>query len=791
MYLRILKKDLKRKKTMNIILLMFMILASMFVSSSVNNIVTVTNGLDYYFEKANMPDYFVATMDKVGDKPISQILDEVEEIESYGVERILYMNQENFFYQGENLDSLKNTAQIFAFQDAELNYFDENNQEIQKVEPGTVWISGDCMQKNNLQIGEELEIRVNDVSVKVKIAGSFKDAPYGSELTGIIRFMIHEEDFEKFHGDKTIFEMYGGNLYYIKTNDINAVKNVLSVQGSSIILDCDMDRFKLSYSMDMLVAGILLVVSVCLILIAFVVLKFTIAFTLTEEFREIGVMKAIGLRNTSIRGLYMTKYFALALLGSSLGFFASIPFGNMLLESVSKSIVIGSDSSIAINLGCSAGVVIIILMFCFSCTSKVKKFTPVDAIHSGTTGERFGKKGILRLENVPGKPVSFLAANDVLSSPKRYGTIILIFTLCLSLVLILVNSVNTLKSGSLITSFGITESDVYYSDSAMQMRFMTQNGRQLLENELEEMENTLAEHGMPAECVNEMMFKLTLKHGENTSKVMALQGIGTTADRYEYFEGTPPQNAGEIALTPLTAEQLGVNIGDTVTISQTDGEKEYMVTAIFQSMNNQGDGVRFHETEEIDFAQTSGFFAFQIDFKDNPDDEVVEERIEKIKEIYDTDKVYNAGEYVDSMIGVADTMNEVRRLVLGVVMIIIALVTVLMERSFITKERGEIAILKAIGFRTKTIVTWHTLRFGIISVFSTLLALLLSYPLTCLTITPIFEMMGAYFGVEYRIVPLEVCVIYPLIVVGITIVSAFITSLYTRKINASEASSIE
>ena len=67
MYFNILKKDLKRKKTMNIILLLFIILATTFVSSSVNNMLAVTTALDSYFEKADMPDYFAATMDKSND----------------------------------------------------------------------------------------------------------------------------------------------------------------------------------------------------------------------------------------------------------------------------------------------------------------------------------------------------------------------------------------------------------------------------------------------------------------------------------------------------------------------------------------------------------------------------------------------------------------------------------------------------------------------------------------------------------------------------------------------------
>ena len=51
MYLRILRKDLKRKKTMNIILLIFILLSATFIASSVNNIVTVSTALDYFFEK--------------------------------------------------------------------------------------------------------------------------------------------------------------------------------------------------------------------------------------------------------------------------------------------------------------------------------------------------------------------------------------------------------------------------------------------------------------------------------------------------------------------------------------------------------------------------------------------------------------------------------------------------------------------------------------------------------------------------------------------------------------------
>ena len=55
-------------------------------------------------------------------------------------------------------------------------------------------------------------------------------------------------------------------------------------------------------------------VSICLILIAFMVLRFTIVFTLQEDYREIGIMKAIGLKDAGIKSVYLIKYLAIAVL---------------------------------------------------------------------------------------------------------------------------------------------------------------------------------------------------------------------------------------------------------------------------------------------------------------------------------------------------------------------------------------------------------------------------------------------------------------------------------------------
>lgn len=770
---------------MNIILLAFILLATMFVASSVSNIFAITGALDGYFEKAGIPDLIVASIDRNGETSVTKTLDSIDAVGDYQTQPVLFVTKANLTHNGAQLEDMGGTGRVYGFEDVPLTLFDAENAPINQVAPGTILVHAGADKYWGLEVGDAIQIHFGETSRSFTVAGYFKDA----SLIG--SFVIPKADFDYFLRAEEDTGMMRGSLCYIHTADIATVKNELS-QDDSINAVMDQSDLRTNYIMDMIIAGILLAVSVCLIVVAFVMLRFTINFTLTEEFRQIGVMKAIGIPNVTIRGLYMVKYAVLALVGAIIGFFASIPFGEMMLRSVSETMVMEAVGGVLVNGLCSVLVVAVTLLFCFSCTGKVKKYTPVDAIRSGTTGERFKKKGILRLSKFPMKPAAFMAFNDVLSSPKRFGIVIVIFALCLSLVLMLVTSVNTLKSEKLITVFGMSPADVYLvNDTDQILTFFDEDGRDRAEAAVLEMEQLLEEEGMPGKCAVEVQMTLLLVHGQQEHKSIVNQGIGNSADRYAYYKGTAPQYENEIALTGITAEKLGAEIGDTITIRQLEGDKKYIVTGLFQSMINMGDGVRLHEDAQLSFGQLSGVSTFQIDFEGTPSQDEIRNRIDRLKEIYGTEAVYGAAEYVEEMAGVAETLDSIRKLVLTVVLIIIVLVTVLTEQSFITKERSEIAILKAVGIRNGTILVWHTLRFGIVAIFAAVLSLLTLLPMTKLVIGPIFAMMGADFGVEFVIRPLEVYVIYPALVLSITMVSAFLTALSTRSIHARECSGVD
>ena len=789
MFLNILKKDLKRKKAMNIILLLFIILATMFVSSSVNNIINVTTALDNYFEMANAPDYFVATMNKNLAIDIDETVSLASEVDSYTTENVLFLTTENFIFEDEDIVIEGGTHLVHS--DISMNYFLSDGSILETVEPGELYMTEGKAEALGVDVGDKLTIEINGVSREFVLADKIKDALFGSNQMSFTRYIISQEDFECFLSAENTEEYYGGIFVYIYSSHIEAALPQIKSLVDNSILPMDRAFMEFSYIFDMIVVGILLVVSIILIIIAFVVLRFTIFFTLSEEFREIGVMKAIGISNFKIRGLYLVKYMGLSIIGAVIGLALSFPFGKMLMNVSAQTIIVGNQSPILVNILCAVIVIAVILLFCYGCTGRVKKMTPIDAIRNGQTGERFRKKSLMSLGKSKLPMAPFLALNDIVSAPKRYSIISLTFFLCLSLMLILSATVSTMNSDSLATTFGWADCDIYL-DSKMAAECMLEDGHEKLEKHLDEMEQTLAQNGIPAKCYQEMSFMLPVSFKENESNITIYHGTGTTMDMYEYTAGTAPQNTDEIAITRIAADKLGANIGDTVTIKTIDGDKKYIISAFFQGMNMQGIGIRLHSDEYINYVQAQGTIGTQITFTDNPDSKEIEDRIEEIQRIFpDYENIETCAKKTADMLGVVDTLSAVKSLMVMLTIVLSALITVLMERSFIAKEQGEIALMKAVGIRNGKIYAYHALRFTFVGLIAVIMGEIFAIPLTHLCIDPIFKMMGMELAVDYGINSVEMFLTFPIIILATTTLSAFLTSLYTRKIKSSDTANIE
>ncbi|MDE7398877.1 MAG: ABC transporter permease [Oscillospiraceae bacterium] len=782
MYLRILKKDLKRKKTMNVILLIFVILAATFIASSANNLITVSGALDNFFDKSNVPDYWFATTNAPDMARFEEFAE--ENGYDYSISRLIQIEPKNVLVEGKKFE-YSNTLALSTL--GGIKIFDKNNEEITHINDGEIYVTGEIFQstENDFHEGGKIFISQGGIEKEFTLKGYTKDALFGSVMVGMTRFLISENDAALFGGDGAT--ICSAVEVHTKDADYSDKFNALSI---NTVLSVDRSMVKMVYIMDILIAAILLVVSVCLILISMVILRFIINFTIAEEFREIGVMKAIGIKNFAIRGLYIVKYFAIAVIGTAVGLGLSFPFSRIMLNGVTQKIVISGEDNFLINIGAAILAGFVVVLFSYLCTRKIRKFSPIDAIRSGETGERFKKKGFLRLGKSRIPTVTFMSLNDIFSGIKSYVSMIIIFILGTLLVIIPVNTINTIRSDHLITTFNMVESDHVISQELLFNP--NEDNKAMVERKFSEVREMFFENGIEVDVFQEIMFRSNISKGEKRTNSVSFQGMGgVTADMYTYLEGTPPQNVHEVALTYLTAGQIGAKIGDDVEIKVGEDTRTYTVTAIYQSMNNMGEGVRFHQDAELDYNYAAGCFGIQVNYKDNPDKDALAERKSLLEKLYPDAKIYTCGEYIGYMIGnVAEQLDSMKVLILSIILGINALVALLMVKSFITKEKSEIALMKAIGFKNNPLTVIQTMRIGIVLLISVIVGALISSPLTPLIITPIFKMMGAY-SITYDIRAVEVYVVYPLIMLGITALAAFISAQGLRKISSSEISNNE
>lgn len=784
MYFRILKRDLKRKKTMNLILLLFLILATMFISSSINNIISVSTALDHYMKIANVPDYWIVIS-------LDQEKEHFEEFAkkgnySYQKEELVCFDTNNIKLNGKKLE-YNNTISVSDVNATMTTIFDDSDQPITEVKPGEIYMTAEMMNRFHIQVGDTLSIQDGEEKENFRIAGITKDALFGSGMVGITRCLMNHRDFEKL---KKSAEVYLYEMYGVYEEDIDAFESQYVAEDITSVFNEKQDVIQTMYLMDEVIAAVLLIVSICLIVISLVILRFTIVFTMHEEIREIGVMKALGIKSRNIRGLFVAKYFMLALLGGILGFLLGIPFGKMMLSKTSQNMIIDGQSNLFINLLSTVITVGLVLFFSYRITRKVNRFTPVVAIRHGSTGERFRRRAVLRLGRGHRKPALFMAVNDIFCSVRKFAILVLAFTLGILIIMIPANTANTLKSDKLVSWFSMVESDLYIvSDALFRNTIQSEKAVDAL---LEEEENRIREKGIPVQTHMECLFKVNAAKGDKKCKSLAFQGRGSvTAEEYTYIEGTAPSLANEVAITHVIADKIGAEIGDTITIVLNGKEKEYIVTALYQSMNNMGEGIRFSEKEALDYQYLMGTFARQIRYEDNPDEAERERRKGIIEDMFEDDYVYSGGEYIDNMMGgISGQVDSITHLILMVVFGINILVTVLMMKTFLTKERGEVAMLKAIGFQNRTLILWQTLRIGVVMVISTLLAIVISTPLTQLSSGQIFRYMGAQ-SIQFEIRPWEVYVGYPLLSLVVTLIAGFLTAQTLRSVNTTEISNME
>ena len=669
MFFRILKKDLKRKRTMNIILLLFVTLCSMFAAASVNNIIAVTGGIDHYFEIAELPDMVVEVSSYTENDYARQIsaLPSVKDMKVS--DTLLVMGSKNFKLHGKKLDNFYNPAVMLSDDQMYINYFDTDNEIIKGVDKGSFYATAPFEDGLDIKKGDEVELTIGSTSLDLKYAGRFKGAIFGSDSNSNVIILLNSADFKAFDKEEDAHFMYN-KVIFINGADKAELDAFAEEHGEVYVNTAD--DYRGIYLYDMIAATIMMMISILLLVTAFVMLKFSIGFTISEEFREIGVMKAVGIPNGSIRGLYITKYLAIAIAGAFAGFLCSLPLTDMMLKTVSENMVLSSENSKLFGALSSLGVIAVILLFCYISTKRVKKLSPIDAVRSGQTGERFKKRSLLHLGRSRLPSTGFLAINDILSAPKQFGIMTIVFTLSLLMITIMSNFSLTLQNDEIYPFFDIPKSDatildtVYFKDV-----FSDQKNAEKLINDTEKM---LDDNGIPGKCSMTLFSGGKAFYGDKQARLIFGVLKGHIDEDLTVDEGSVPKKNDEVMLTVSAMNDLGVKIGDRISADIGGKMYEFIITGRHSTF--QSHAVFLYKDFDVSGVPANGSVGLQVKFDGDPDDEQINKNIENLREIIDSDKVYTISEMIKNFTGISDMLDAIKVMIMILTVIVTAMIAV-------------------------------------------------------------------------------------------------------------------
>lgn len=789
MFFRIMKKELMRKKGINTILFLFIIIATIFVASSVNNIIVVSNATEYCMDKGNVPVENVWTYETDTTTNLDDWLEGAG-----GAYITKYIKNETIVVSQSNIASFNNeegtayhiASSIFlCSQWKEYMQIFTEDQKLADPHPGELSMQRKEMEQNHLQPGDTITLTFGSLTKEFTLTEPIMDPALGGDYVGMTRYLINKEDYQEIE-EAGATKSY---TYGIETEQLTQFSKELNKQGIAIVVELGRDVFKMTYIMSMISAGILIILGVCLIVIAFLILRFTILVTLQEDYRQIGIMKAIGIRERGIKKLYLIKYFAIALIGTTLGCVLSVPASTLMLKSVASGMMM-QDGSANPLIPILCGVLVLALVMGFSdlVTNRLRKYSAIDAIRGGQSGERYHKKFLLSLSRHKSSVPLFLAVNDILSGVKKYIVLVLTFMIGTILIILPLNTMTTMQSKEMAKNFVMdTDSDFYINPDTVFRDKYTITRESALET-IQEVENEFAEKGYATD-LNTMVFYSAPVSSEadpeDVRSMMAMQFVGNDVPVVALSEGSLPVESDELAMSEKAMKKLGLSLGDYVLVKIDGREYRMIITGTYENYMQMGVSMLLSNQMSTGAMYVSGNWYLQGKFtKDN-------QTLENLKQDFSQYEFYDMQEAMGKQLG--STITQIDVLKNGIVLLICginALITILMMKIFIMGEKSQLAMLRSIGFSVRAVRFSQTLRMALVLLIGVVLGTLLSIPLNAVGVKPVFAMMGAG-NIKIQTNPLENYLIYPGVLLLVVVITAYRSSASIKRLNLMEINNVE
>lgn len=639
---------------------MFALTCILFVS-----LLTSANTL---MEKAQTPDFLQMHAGEVSEEELARFAEGYDQVRDYQTLNFLNLENGSITLNGHSLaDSTQDNG--VCVQSGSFDFLLNLENEIIRVSDGEIYIPVCYRQEYDLAAGETVQIGENSFI----IAGFLRDSQMNSMMASSKRFLVSSSDYERLRAVGS--EEYLIEFLLQEGADINAFATQYTdagLSGNGPTITKPLIRMMNALS-DGLMILVILLVSVVLLLISMLCIRFTLLTQLEADRKEIGMLKAIGISGGDIRKLYNLKFLALSGLGAVTGLFPAL-LANGTISAQIQELYGASENGLPGLLAAFFGVVLtegVLLLSVARTLKHTEKLSAVEAL-TGRHGERESEK-------------------RQLLSPQ-YLIVALVIALGIFMMILPQNLLSTISSPRFVTYMGIGDGEI-----RLDIR-QTED----IAGKTEQVEKLLAGDEWAADFVTlrTTLCRIVLPDGSHSS--LQIEQGDHTVFPVTYAEGESPKEKNEIALSYLCADEMGLSLGDEIRLSIDENEQEYTVCGIYSDITNGGKTAKAAELHRDGPLMWSVFY---VSLKSGVGKEQwLSEYAEILSDSGISAKAVDIQEYVADTYG--QTIREIRmaaRLAVVAAALVMFVVVVLFTRLLVANDRYDISLRKALGLTGRDI----------------------------------------------------------------------------------------
>lgn len=704
----LVKNDFKRNKMINLTLFLFMMFSALLAVLSVIMAVQTVTSISELYKTAQPPHFVQMHKGEFNQEEIDEFFKRYEGITDFQTVTMIDIYGENLSVVGKkgtyNLSDCRlDIGLVKQNQTKDLLLNSKHEKVI--INEGEIGMPVLLKEMYGMEIGDTVILSINDVTEKFVIKEIILDSMMNSTMTSSTRILISDEDFQKLEGkvgeNEYLIEAYftdskEASNFQTAYENANLPQNGQAVTYSMIFL--------LSALTDIAIVFVLLLVSILLIIVSFICVKYTIMAALEEDLCEIGTMKAIGIRFSDIRKLYLMKYRILSLAGVIAGYILALLIRGIFTKHISTTFGNLGISSFTVVLSIVVGLFVFALInyYCRKVLKKIKKVTVVDALVNGKGFEK-GKKSI-NDGLYKSKKLSINWLLGLRESFYKFNNWVIVFStvlIAVMMILIPVNLLNTFNAPEFITYMGSSLEDILIE---------VENGENLEESYMK-VKEVLGNDDDVKDHYEYRRIRAKSLDGDGEFINLHIDSGVNSGNELKYLSGRAPEGKNEIAISYLNAGEIGKDTDDKLILYINEKKQEFVISGVYQDVTSGG----YTAKSKYDFSEFKAEkYTFSVNLKDNENVEMKSS---------EWTKILGAGVTVDPMKEfINQTLGGVEKQLRTIVYVIVIigavlamLITVLFLKLRLVRDLSEVAILKAVGFTERDIKNQYMIKIGFAS----------------------------------------------------------------------------